>query len=246
MCTRIIYFIKIATYDVAVLGIRFRYFMVHKFNPRTNTFTWTLDYDRSSNFDDNVGHWQVMKHPSKNGWSRYAKEYTSTEWPHLEIKGWLLLFDFNFDIRVVYSCQVKLFSWVPGLVIKFLTKTAILEATQWVKKESELAESIKSKSKKSWFVASAITNTYLYKTKYNTNSDSGHGVCPRIDISRISSRFASLISFKSCKIHKIWWMSNDVNCFIFYYLEWISLIFSRQFFDILVKISVVRFSSNGK
>ena len=79
MCTRIIYFIKIATYDVAVLGIRFRYFMVHKFNPRTNTFTWTLDYDRSSDFDDNVGHWQVMRHPSKNGWSRYVKEYTSTE-----------------------------------------------------------------------------------------------------------------------------------------------------------------------
>lgn len=114
-----------ATYDVAVFGIKFRYFMIHTFNPRLNTFTWTLDYSRNSDFDDNVGHWQVMKHPHKAGWS-----------------------------RVLYSCQVKLFSWVPGVVVNFLTKTALLEATRWVKTESEAAAAKHVQTKKPqslWF-----------------------------------------------------------------------------------------------
>ena len=116
-----------ATYDVAVFAIKFRYFMIMKYNPRLNTFTWTLDYSRNSDFDDNVGHWQVMKHPSKNGWT-----------------------------RVLYSCQVKLFSWVPGIVVNFLTKTALFEATAWVKKASEDAAKLQAiKNNKPWFTSKA-------------------------------------------------------------------------------------------
>jgi hypothetical protein len=159
-----------ATYDVAVFGIKFRYFMIHKFNPRTNTFTWTLDYDRSSDFDDNVGHWQVMKHPSKNGWS-----------------------------RVLYSCQVKLFSWVPGMVVKFLTKTALLEATQWVKKESEAARSKESKLNKSWFSARATVSPC---EENRINSEFGRGVCSERDKIHVIFRFGSLASFKG-RIYRI-------------------------------------------
>lgn len=136
-----------ATYDVAVFGVKFRYFMIMTFNPRFNTFTWTLDYSRNSDFDDNVGHWQVMKHPSKNGWS-----------------------------RVLYSCQVKLFSWVPGIVVNFLTKSALIEATTWVKKASE-AEAAKTPSKTNnpWFTGKAkvesFTNNLADKLKQRHEQD---------------------------------------------------------------------------
>eukprot|EP01036_Dinobryon_divergens_P029585 gene29585-38706_t len=58
--------------------------------------------------DDNVGHWQVMPHPTKEGWS-----------------------------RVLYSCRLKLPNWIPDLVVSFLLKSAAIEATTWVKVESE-------------------------------------------------------------------------------------------------------------
>lgn len=48
--------------------------------------------------DDNVGHWQVMPHPSKNGWT-----------------------------RILYSCKIKLFNWIPEFVIRFLTSKALTE-----------------------------------------------------------------------------------------------------------------------
>lgn len=76
--------------------------------PQYNTFTWTLDYRYNSDFDDNTGHWQVVPHPKKAGWS-----------------------------RVLYSTEVKLFSWIPEFVITFLTKQALLDANTWVKRESE-------------------------------------------------------------------------------------------------------------
>lgn len=116
-----------ATFNVAVFGIKFRYFLITTLNPLYNTFTWTLDYSRNSDFDDNVGHWQVMKHPSKVGWT-----------------------------RVLYSCQVRMFSWVPGIVINFLTKTALVEATSWVKKESEkYARDHAPKKGSTWFTGRA-------------------------------------------------------------------------------------------
>ena len=85
----------------------FGYYLVLTREPQYNTFTWTLDYQYNSDFDDNTGHWQVVPHPKKAGWS-----------------------------RVLYSTEVKLFSWIPELVITFLTKTALLEANTWVKRES--------------------------------------------------------------------------------------------------------------
>ena len=66
----------------------------------------TLDYRYNSDFDDNVGHWQVVKHPTKQGWT-----------------------------RLLYSCKVKLFPWIPEFIVKFLTSTALKESTSWVKKE---------------------------------------------------------------------------------------------------------------
>jgi ribosome-associated toxin RatA of RatAB toxin-antitoxin module len=107
-----------AEFKVGVLGMGFNYFLALTHEPRYNTLTWTLDYSRNSDFDDNVGHWQVMKHPTKAGWS-----------------------------RVLYSTKVKLFPWIPGMIVNFLTTKALVESTTWVKKESE-AEAEKERKKK--------------------------------------------------------------------------------------------------
>ena len=76
--------------------------------PSYATYTWTLDYSRESDFDDNIGHWQVMPHPTKPNYS-----------------------------RVLYSCELKLYKWIPEFIVNFLTKTALIESTTWVKRESE-------------------------------------------------------------------------------------------------------------
>jgi hypothetical protein len=67
--------------------VGFGYYLVLTHEPRYNTYTWTLDYEYNSDFDDNTGHWQVVPHPTKAGWS-----------------------------RVLYSTEVKLFPWIPEFV----------------------------------------------------------------------------------------------------------------------------------
>ena len=39
---------------------------------------------------------------------------------------------------MLYSSEVKLFSWIPEFVVNFLTKTALITSTTWVKKYSEM------------------------------------------------------------------------------------------------------------
>jgi carbon monoxide dehydrogenase subunit G len=100
-----------ALFRVGVSFVTFGYYLLLTYEPEYNTYTWTLDYRYASDFDDNTGHWQVMPHPHKEGYT-----------------------------RVLYSTEVKLFAWIPEFVVTFLTKTALLESTSWVKKESEKAE----------------------------------------------------------------------------------------------------------
>ena len=40
--------------------------------------------------------------------------------------------------RVFYACDIKLSSPVPGPVLNWISKSALKQATAWVKKESEL------------------------------------------------------------------------------------------------------------
>jgi hypothetical protein len=54
-----------AEFNVRVLGLKFGYYLLLTFEPKYNTVTWTLDYRYNSDFDDNVGHWQVLPHPTK-------------------------------------------------------------------------------------------------------------------------------------------------------------------------------------
>lgn len=100
-----------ALFKVGISFMTFGYYLLLTYQPKYNTYTWTLDYRYSSDFDDNTGHWQVMPHPHRAGHS-----------------------------RVLYSTEVKLFSWIPEFVITFLTNTALVESTSWVKREAEKAE----------------------------------------------------------------------------------------------------------
>jgi hypothetical protein len=70
---------------------------------------WTLDYDKTSDFDDVVGHWHVEPHPKKPDCT-----------------------------RVFYACDIKLAGAVPKPVVGFLSKSALKIATSWVKKNSEI------------------------------------------------------------------------------------------------------------
>ena len=70
--------------------------------------TWTLDYEKTSDFDDVSGHWHVAPHPSKPDCT-----------------------------RVFYACDIKMAGSVPKPIINFIGKVALKQATSWVKKESE-------------------------------------------------------------------------------------------------------------
>lgn len=75
---------------------------------QAHVLTWTLDYARMSDFDDNVGHWQVQPHPLKDGWS-----------------------------RVLFATQMRLFPRVPEFVVKYVTSKALVDSTEWLKREAE-------------------------------------------------------------------------------------------------------------
>ena len=70
--------------------------------------TWSLDYDKTSDFDDVAGHWHLEDHPEKPN-----------------------------HCRVFYACDVKFKQTLPGPIRNFVSKTALKQATGWVKKESE-------------------------------------------------------------------------------------------------------------
>lgn len=89
-------------------GYKYEYYCDHIFHSKQDSLTWSLDYDKLSDFNDVAGHWHVEDHPTKPGCS-----------------------------RVFYGCDVKLPDAVPGAVVSFVTKKALKQATSWVKRESE-------------------------------------------------------------------------------------------------------------
>lgn len=88
----------------------YEYFLTNVFWPEQDMLTWTLDYDRESDFDDCVGAWYVEPHPEKEGWSR----------------AW-------------FSSDLKLHSPIPGFLMNFIKKKGIRDAISWVKEQSEVA-----------------------------------------------------------------------------------------------------------
>jgi len=90
--------------------LKLQVFFNHLYDPQNNALIWTLDYDRKSDFDDSVGFWYVLPH---------------SEQP-------------DSKSCVFYSVEGSMFSWVPGFVVDFMSRQALTDATEWVKKYSEL------------------------------------------------------------------------------------------------------------
>ena len=90
--------------------LRLEFFVKHLYYPSLNSLTWTLDYTKTSDFDDSCGYWYIIPHPERP-------------------KSWS---------RVYYSVEVSMFDWVPKFVLDFLSTKALVDATAWVKKFSEL------------------------------------------------------------------------------------------------------------
>ncbi len=70
-----------STYDVSVIGMKFKYFMEHHYDPAQNCMVFHLDYSKRSDIDDSVGYWYVQ--PS-NG--RTSRVYYSCE---CKLRGWV-------------------------------------------------------------------------------------------------------------------------------------------------------------
>ena len=89
--------------------VKLTFYVKHEYQPKYKSLTWTLDYDRKSDFDDSCGYWYVAQHPDNPDWT-----------------------------RVFYSVEVSMFDWVPKFVVNFMSSKALTDATGWVKKFSEL------------------------------------------------------------------------------------------------------------
>lgn len=88
--------------------ISIEYYIDHKNALDQGWMTWTLDYDRHSDFDDTVGFWRVEPLAEKPGWS-----------------------------RVYYSVDLKAAGWVPAPIESAFASMGLKKATAWVKRESE-------------------------------------------------------------------------------------------------------------
>eukprot|EP00981_Chlorochromonas_danica_P008840 scaffold2312_cov165-Ochromonas_danica.AAC.80 len=153
------------------MGMGFGYYLKLTHEPKHNTLTWTLDYKYNSDLDDSVGHWQVMSHPSKSGWT-----------------------------RLLYSTKIKLFPWIPEFIVGFLTSKALGESTAWVKRESELEAKRqaelkqKEETKTNWLnikggALREKLNSRLAELKEDIRSQNDH-------LNRFAARLPKIINFK--------------------------------------------------
>ena len=93
---------------LSVVGFRYEYFIQHDFRPDEGYMTWTLDYSRESDLDDSVGYWVVEEVRDRPGFS-----------------------------RLYYSIDMRTRGWMPGFLRRMIARQGLVDATAWVKRESE-------------------------------------------------------------------------------------------------------------
>lgn len=98
-------------------GYSYEFYCDHTYAPEKDSLIWSLDYEKTSDFNDVAGHWHLENHPNKDGCT-----------------------------RVFYGCDVKLPSGIPKPIVNYITKQALKQATSWVKRESELKPEAKMPS----------------------------------------------------------------------------------------------------
>lgn len=90
------------------LGMTVEYYIRHTYRPDLGWLTWTLDYTRNSDLDDSVGYWRVTP--------------LSTTPPRS---------------RLEYSVDIRFKGWVPGFMADMISESGLVNATSWVKRQSE-------------------------------------------------------------------------------------------------------------
>jgi len=93
-------------------GYSFESYYDHTYYPSKSSLTWTLDYEKTSDFDDVSGHWHV------EGLGRKKS-------------------------RVFYACDVQMGGPIPKPLMNYIGKSALKQATSWVKRESEASPDLK-------------------------------------------------------------------------------------------------------
>jgi hypothetical protein len=86
------------------------YWVDDTYRPDAGYLTWTLDYSKTSDFDDTTGFWVVQALPDRPGWS-----------------------------RAFYSVRVKARGWVPPPVEAAFSRFGLTRSTEWLKREAEKA-----------------------------------------------------------------------------------------------------------
>jgi hypothetical protein len=117
-------------------GYKYENYYDHLYRPETDSVTWSLDYDKTSDFDDAAGHWHVeVKFLAFNLAHYVILSYQfpfipSLQKDHPKKPG---------CSRVFYACDLKFKRSLPKPIMNILQSTALKQATAWVKKESESA-----------------------------------------------------------------------------------------------------------
>lgn len=95
--------------QLSILGFKSGMYTVNTVRRDQGYMSWTLDYDRRSDVDDNVGYWRVEQ---------------LREEPPLT--------------RLEYSAEMRM-SGVPEFIVSYLTRDSLPEGTGWVKQRAEEA-----------------------------------------------------------------------------------------------------------
>ena len=95
-------------FTLSAMMISVQYYIDHSYHPEQGYLTWTLDYSKHSDLDDSTGYWLVYPSPDDPSKS-----------------------------RVEYSVDLRVSGWIPGFVEDMLANQGLVDATKWVKRESE-------------------------------------------------------------------------------------------------------------
>ncbi|MBM74976.1 MAG: hypothetical protein CMK59_06225 [Proteobacteria bacterium] len=95
-------------FTLSAMMISVQYYIDHSYYPDKGYLTWTLDYSKLSDLDDSTGYWLV---------------YPSPDDPNKS--------------RVEYSVDLRVSGWIPGFVEDMLANQGLVDATKWMKRESE-------------------------------------------------------------------------------------------------------------
>ena len=93
--------------ETSLLGFRTRVFTKNDVRKDQGYMSWTLDYDRKSDVNDLVGYWRVQPVEGMPGVTRL--EHSNS----ISIRG------------------------VPGFLVNYMTRDALSDGTDWVKREAE-------------------------------------------------------------------------------------------------------------